>query len=181
MKSTTDVWLPEDPQIGCPSQAYCGLHTDNIIHTSRDLANLIQPLLGKTEHHTENSQELVKKMTGLKVKEGESFVSYDVSLFTKTPIKETCEVIREILDNDKILNKRTGPHSRQHHRVVEIRDGDYVLQIWRIHLPAEVWCSHGQSSIPHCCELVHGGRGEKNIAKAQVIASQVTGRGTWMM
>ena len=56
---------------------------------SRELANILQPLVGKTEHHTENSQELVKEMTKLTVGEGESFVSYDVvSLFTKTPIKE---------------------------------------------------------------------------------------------
>ena len=41
---------------------------------SRDLTNTLQPLVGKTKHHTENSQELVKEMTGLKVKEGESFV-----------------------------------------------------------------------------------------------------------
>ena len=39
---------------------------------SRDLVNLQQPLVGKTENITENSQELVKEMTGLKVKEGES-------------------------------------------------------------------------------------------------------------
>ena len=48
-------------------------------------------------------------MTGLKVKEGESFVVYDVvSLFTKTPIKEICEVIRERLENDETLKKRTN-------------------------------------------------------------------------
>ena len=60
-----------------------------------------------TEHHTENSQELVKEMTKLRV-EGESFVSYDVvSLFTKTPIKEACEIIRKSLENDKTQKKRT--------------------------------------------------------------------------
>ena len=43
------------------------------------------------------------------VEEGESFVSYDVvSLFTKTPIKEACEIIRKRLQNDKTLKKRTN-------------------------------------------------------------------------
>ena len=74
---------------------------------SRELANILQPLVGKTEYHTENSQELVKEMTKLRVEEGESFVSYDVvSLFTKTPIKEACEIIRKRLENDKTLKKR---------------------------------------------------------------------------
>lgn len=50
----------------------------------RNLANIQQPLVGKTEQYTENSQELVEEMAGLKVKELESFVSYDVvSMFTK--------------------------------------------------------------------------------------------------
>ena len=97
---------------------------------SRELANILQPLVGKTEHHTENSQELVKEMTKLRVEEGESFVSYDVvSLFTKTPIKEACEIIRKRLENDKTLKKRTKPKRRRHHGVVEICPGDDILQI----------------------------------------------------
>ena len=76
---------------------------------SRELANILQPLVGKTEHHTENSQELVKEMTKLRVKEGESFVSYDVVLlFMKTPIKEACEIITKRLENGKTLKKRTN-------------------------------------------------------------------------
>ena len=76
---------------------------------SRELANILQPLVGKTEYHTENSQELVKEMTKLRVEEGESFVPYDVvSLFTKTPIKEACEIITKRLKNDKTLKKRTN-------------------------------------------------------------------------
>ena len=36
-------------------------------------------------------------------------MSYDVvSLFTKTPIKEACEIIRKSLENDKTLKKRTN-------------------------------------------------------------------------
>ena len=59
---------------------------------SRELANILQPLVGKTEHHAANSQELVNEITKVKLEEGESFVSYDVvSLFTKNPIKEACE------------------------------------------------------------------------------------------
>ena len=48
---------------------------------SRDLVNLQQPLVGKTENITENSQELVTEMTGLKVKEGESDFFYLFDIF----------------------------------------------------------------------------------------------------
>jgi len=48
-------------------------------------------------------------MTKIRVGEEESFVSYDVvSLFTKTPIKEACEVIRKRLEKDTTLKKRTN-------------------------------------------------------------------------
>jgi hypothetical protein len=54
---------------------------------SRDLADILQPLVGRTDHHTENSQELVKEISSLKVDPDKMLVSYDVvSLFTKTPI-----------------------------------------------------------------------------------------------
>ena len=32
----------------------------------------------------------------------------------------------------------------------------------RRNLPAEILSSHGQSGIPHCCQLVHGGPGAEN-------------------
>ncbi len=74
---------------------------------SRDLADILKPLMGKTIHHTENSQELVKEMKKEKLEEDEMFVSYDVvSLFTKTPIRQSLEVIQLRLTNDKTLKKR---------------------------------------------------------------------------
>ena len=46
-------------------------HTQTIAYgVSRDVANIIQPLGGKTEHHIKNSQELVMGTKGLNVEEG---------------------------------------------------------------------------------------------------------------
>ena len=62
------------------------------------------------KHHAANSQELVKEMTKITVEEeGESVLSYDVvSLFTKTPLKEACEVIRKQMANNNTLKKTTN-------------------------------------------------------------------------
>ena len=47
-------------------------------------------------------------MTRLNVEEDEMMISYNlVTLFIKTPIKEACIVIREKLNKDKSLKKRT--------------------------------------------------------------------------
>ena len=76
---------------------------------SRELAGILQPLVGKTEHHATNAQKLVKEMAKVSVEEGGYSVSYDgVSLYTKTPRKEACEIIRKRLENDKTLKKRTN-------------------------------------------------------------------------
>ena len=69
---------------------------------SQELADILQPLVGKTDHHAANTQELVKEKT--RVEERQPFVSYDViSLFTKTPMKGACEGFRKELENDKTL------------------------------------------------------------------------------
>ena len=44
---------------------------------SRAIADILQPLVGKTKHHTENSKELVKELSEVKVEKDEMMVSYD--------------------------------------------------------------------------------------------------------
>ena len=71
------------------------MSTTHIYKVSRELVDILQPLVGNTEHHVANSQELVKEMTKIRVEEGESFVSYNlVSLFIKTRIKEVITYFR---------------------------------------------------------------------------------------
>ena len=78
---------------------------------SRDLADILQPLVGKSEHHVENSKSLVEEVKSLHINEDEMFVSYDVvSLFTKTPIEGALITIEKRLKEDQNLKKRTFLH-----------------------------------------------------------------------
>ena len=98
---------PKIHKEGVPLRPIVDYTQTTAYRVSRELANILQPLVGKTEHHTENSQELVKEMTKLRAEEGESFVSYDVmSLFTKTPITKAYKIISK--RHDKTLKKRTN-------------------------------------------------------------------------
>jgi hypothetical protein len=76
---------------------------------SRDLADILQPLVGKTKYHVENSKDLVNELKSVKLENDEIMISYDVvSLFTKTPIHGACQVIKRRLEKDNTLKKRTN-------------------------------------------------------------------------
>ena len=78
-------------------------------NTSRALADLLGPLVGTTEHHVKNSKELAEELSSVTLEQEDIFNSHDgVSLFTKTPIQETLTIIRERLDKDQDLKKRTN-------------------------------------------------------------------------
>ena len=78
-------------------------------NASRALADLLEPLVGTTEHHVKNSKELAEESSSVTLEQEDIFNSHDVvSVFTKTPIQETLTIIRERLDKDQDLKKKTN-------------------------------------------------------------------------
>ena len=78
-------------------------------NTSKALADLLGPLVGTTEHHVKNSKDLAEELSSVTLEQEDIFNSHDVvSLFTKTPIQETLTIIRQRLDQDQDLKKRTN-------------------------------------------------------------------------
>ena len=89
-------------------------------------------------------------------------MSYDVvSLLTKTPIIDACEVTRKISENDKTLKKKTNPSIDN---IMEV----LTFILWTTYFRFEAEFTNIGSgypwhhSIPHCCELGHGGLGQKH-------------------
>ena len=77
-------------------------------HTSRLLADILSPLVGKTAHHVNNSKDLAEEFKDINVSGHEILVSFDVvSLFTNTPIVKSLEVVKERLLADPDLKGRT--------------------------------------------------------------------------
>ena len=72
------------------------------------LAEILKPLVGKSEHHVVNSIEFITKIEQTKLDEDEILVSFDVvSLFTNVPIDEACNIAKERLLLDNTLHLRT--------------------------------------------------------------------------
>jgi len=78
--------------------------------TSRALADILAPLVGKSDHQLNNSKHHAKEMISVIVEEDEMFISHDVhivvSIFTNTPIYLALQVIDERLEGDTELHTR---------------------------------------------------------------------------
>jgi hypothetical protein len=78
------------------------------------VADILAPLVGKTDHHLQNSQDLVAKLSGLVLEPDESLVSYDVTaLFTSVPVQESVQIIQQQLEDDPTLAERTTMNPSQ--------------------------------------------------------------------
>ena len=77
------------------------------------ISKVIKPLTGKTDYYVKNSEHFVNSIKNIKVEEGETLVSYDVTaLYPSIPQEEAIDIISQKLLQDNSLKKRTGmtPH-----------------------------------------------------------------------
>ena len=75
---------------------------------AKDLARILSPMAGRTSSYMINSAHFVETIKKTEVGAGDILVSFDViSLFTKIPIDEAMEVLRQKLQDDTTLYDRT--------------------------------------------------------------------------
>ena len=77
--------------------------------TSKEVARILKPLVGKSEHHVKNTQDFIESIKGIHLGEDQCMVSYDVkALFTSVPTTKACSIIKQRLEEDPELNQRTS-------------------------------------------------------------------------
>ena len=87
---------------------------------AKELAKILTPLVGKSLHNINSTQDFVEQAKQLKLEPGECLRSYDVSaLFTSVPIDPALNIIKDLLDKDTTLKERT---------VMEVRDIILLLE-----------------------------------------------------
>ncbi len=98
------------------------IHKDNvplrpIISTIRSatydlakyLAKIISLLVGQTSSYVKNSAHFSEIINHRQIQQEEMMISFDVvSLFTKVPVPETLQIIKEKLTTDSSLSDRTN-------------------------------------------------------------------------
>ena len=88
-----------------PIVSSCGSVTYGV---AKELAKILKPLVGKSPHHINSTQDFVEQAKHFTLEAGECLSSYDVSaLFTSVPIDPALNVIKDLLVKDNTLKERT--------------------------------------------------------------------------
>ena len=88
-----------------PIVSSCGLVTYGV---AKELAKILKPLVGKSPHHINSTQDFVEQVRHITLAPGECLSSYDVSaLFTPVPIDPALKAIKDLLEKDPTLKDRT--------------------------------------------------------------------------
>ena len=74
---------------------------------AKELAKIFKPLVGKSPHHVNSTQDFVEQAKHISLAPGECLSSYDVSaLFTSAPVDPTLNIIKDLLEKDHTLKER---------------------------------------------------------------------------
>ena len=76
----------------------CGSATYGV---AKELAKILKPLVGKSPHHINSTNNFLEQIKQLTLSPGECLSSYDVSaLFTSVPVDPALDVIKDLLEKD---------------------------------------------------------------------------------
>ena len=88
-----------------PIVSSCGLVRYGV---AKELAKILKPLVGKSPHHINSTQDFVEQVRHITLVPGECLSSYDVSaLFTLVPIDPALTIIKDLLEKGPTLKDRT--------------------------------------------------------------------------
>ena len=83
----------------------CGSVTYGV---AKELAKILKPLVSKSPHHINSTQDFVEQAKHITLVPGECLSSYDVSaLFTSVPVDPALKIIKDLLEKDHTLKEMT--------------------------------------------------------------------------
>ena len=100
--------LPKIHKVGTPIRLIVSSRGSITYGVAKELAGIIFPLVGQSQHHHRNIQHFIEKIQQVKLQPGKVISSYDVkALFTLVPVDPAITIVQERLTQDPTLSQRT--------------------------------------------------------------------------
>ena len=101
--------LPKIHKVGMPLRPIVSSTGTVTYETSKDLARILKPLVGKSPHHVQNNQDFIQQIKGIHLNSDQCIMSYDVkACFTSVPTKPATNIIEKLMEQDQELQHRTS-------------------------------------------------------------------------
>ena len=149
--------LPKIHKQGIPLRPIVSSTGTVTYNTSKELANILKPLVGLSSHHVHNTKDFIDHIKEVRLRPEESIISYDVtSLFTSVPIKPVLKIIHQKLTTDQDLKNRTSMTIPTHYQSARILSQQHQFCIPGPILSADGGSSNGQPTKPHSGQHIYG-------------------------
>ena len=100
--------LPKIYKVGTPLRPIVSSMGSITYGVAKELAGIICPLVGQSQHHLKNTQHFIQKIQQVTLQPGEVISSYDVkALFTSIPVDPGIIIVKQRLTQDPSLPQRT--------------------------------------------------------------------------
>ena len=101
--------LPKIHKLGMPLRPIVSSIGTVTYQTSKEVARILKPLVGRSPHHVKNTQDFIDQIKGIHLGQDQCMMSYDVkALFTSVPTTKAIAIIKQLLEQDQELQQRTS-------------------------------------------------------------------------
>ena len=90
--------LPKIHKPGMPLRPIVSRIGTVTYQTSKEVARILKPLVGRSAHHVKNTQDFIDNIKGIHLGQDQCMMSYDVkALFTSVPTTKAIIIIKQLL------------------------------------------------------------------------------------
>ena len=98
--------LPKICKVGMPLRPIVSSIVTVTYETSKELARILKPLVGKSPHKVKNTQDFIQQIKGIYLNKSQCMMFYDVkALFTSVTITPAINIIKKLLEDHELQHR----------------------------------------------------------------------------
>ena len=124
--------LPKMHKLGMPLRPIVSSIGTVTYQTSKEVARILKPLVGRSPHHVKNTQDFIDQIKGIHLGQDQCMMSYDVkALFTSVPTMKAITIIKQLLEQGSGTTAKNLTINRKHPMSSGVLHHQYLLQLPR--------------------------------------------------